>query len=79
MASSNPVPASGFIILDFGVILGGYCSDMTRTVHIGQPDEVSRKMYAAVLKAQLAGVDAEALEIQRNDDAEDVAAVGAGG
>ena len=33
---------------------------MTRTVHMGQPDEASRKMYAAVLMAQLAGVKAVA-------------------
>jgi len=25
----------GFVTLDFGVVLGGYCSDMTRTVHLG--------------------------------------------
>ncbi len=26
----------GFVTLDFGVILDGYCSDMTRTVHLGK-------------------------------------------
>jgi Xaa-Pro aminopeptidase len=60
VASSMPLPAAGFVILDFGVILGGYCSDMTRTVCMGQPDEASRKMYAAVLKAQLAAVESVA-------------------
>jgi Xaa-Pro aminopeptidase len=58
VASSAPIPAKGFVILDFGVILGGYCSDMTRTVHVGAMDEKSKKIYAAVRQAQEAGLDA---------------------
>ncbi|MCU1286990.1 MAG: Peptidase family protein [Acidobacteriales bacterium] len=57
VASQNPVPANGFVILDFGVILAGYCSDMTRTVHMGRPDKNAVKMYEAVLESQLAGID----------------------
>ena len=30
------LPRRGFVTLDFGVVLDGYCSDMTRTVHLGQ-------------------------------------------
>jgi Xaa-Pro aminopeptidase len=30
--------ARGFLTLDFGIILGGYCSDMTRTVFLGKPE-----------------------------------------
>lgn len=48
----------GFVILDYGVILGGYCSDMTRTVHVGDANKASRDLYAAVLEAQLAGIAA---------------------
>ena len=46
--------------LDFGVILDGYCSDMTRTVHLGKamPDE--RDVYDSVLEAQEAAVAAVA-------------------
>ncbi len=58
VASSNPISAKGFVILDFGVILGGYCSDMTRTVHMGAIDGKSQKIYDAVREAQQAGVDA---------------------
>jgi Xaa-Pro aminopeptidase len=58
VASSNPIPAKGFVILDFGVILGGYCSDMTRTVHVGAIDGKSQKIYDAVRAAQQAGIDA---------------------
>lgn len=58
VASASPIPAKGFVILDFGVILGGYCSDMTRTVHVGAIDGKSEKLYRAVQEAQLAGLDA---------------------
>src|SRR2546428_440020 len=32
-ASAEPIPAEGFVVCDFGVILAGYCSDMTRSVY----------------------------------------------
>src|SRR5258708_19074926 len=57
-ASSQLVPASGFIILDYGVILAGYCSDMTRTVHMGRVSGVRRRMYEAVKEAQIASIQA---------------------
>lgn len=43
-----------FLTLDFGAVKGGYCSDMTRTVVLGQPNERQREIYGIVLKAQLA-------------------------
>jgi Xaa-Pro aminopeptidase len=46
--------------MDFGVILHGYCSDMTRTVHLGKPKANERSAYEAVLEAQEAGVAAVA-------------------
>jgi len=55
-ASQAKVPARGFCILDFGVILAGYCSDMTRTLYVGAPDRRSAAMYDAVKEAQLAGI-----------------------
>jgi Xaa-Pro aminopeptidase len=48
----------GFVIFDYGVILGGYCSDMTRTVHVGRAEDQARRVYQAVLEAQLAGIAA---------------------
>jgi Xaa-Pro aminopeptidase len=44
--------------MDFGVILNGYCSDMTRTVHLGRPKADERATYEAVLEAQEAAVAA---------------------
>ncbi len=52
VASAHPIPRRGFAILDYGVILGGYCSDMTRTVCLGKPSTRQRDAYAAVLEAQ---------------------------
>ena len=47
-----------FLTMDFGCIYQGYCSDMTRTVAIGQPSDEMRRVYDAVLEAQLAGIAA---------------------
>lgn len=58
VASQNRLEGRGFVILDFGVILGGYCSDMTRTVYVGRPDKEAKRIYEAVLEAQLAGINA---------------------
>jgi Xaa-Pro aminopeptidase len=57
-ASSAPVPRRGYVVIDSGVILRGYCSDMTRTLHVGRVSRVERAWYNAVLEAQLAGVSA---------------------
>ena len=47
-----------FITMDFGCVVGGYCSDMTRTVAMGQPSEEMELVYNTVLKAQLTGIAA---------------------
>jgi Xaa-Pro aminopeptidase len=41
------------IIIDMGVRLGGYCSDLSRTLFLGQPDEQFDRIYDIVLTAQL--------------------------
>ncbi len=57
-ATAAQLPRKGFLTLDFGIILGGYCSDMTRTVYLGKPRTKERAAYEAVLQAQQAGVEA---------------------
>ena len=57
-ASDNSIPGRGFVVCDFGVILAGYCSDMTRTVHVGLPATAAREAYEAVREAQQAAVEA---------------------
>lgn len=47
-----------FVTMDFGCVVGGYCSDMTRTIAVGEPTEEMCFVYATVLKAQLAGIAA---------------------
>jgi Xaa-Pro aminopeptidase len=57
-ATNAKLPRRGFVVMDFGVVLGGYCSDMTRTVHLGKAKPGEREAYEAVLEAQEAGVAA---------------------
>ena len=54
----NAVVQKGdFVTLDFGTMINGYHSDMTRTVAVGEASEEMRKVYDTVLKAQLAGIE----------------------
>jgi Xaa-Pro aminopeptidase len=51
--------ARGDVIkLDFGAVVDGYHSDMTRTVAFGEPSERLRELYALVAAAQRAGSEA---------------------
>lgn len=47
----------GFLTMDFGAKLNGYCSDMTRTVVIGKADTRMKKLYNTVLEAQTSAID----------------------
>jgi len=73
-ATLAKIPRRGFVVLDFGVVLDGYCSDMTRTVHMGAARKGEREVYDAVLDAQeaalskvRAGVAAEAVDQAARD------------
>jgi Xaa-Pro aminopeptidase len=57
-ATTRPLPRRGFMTLDFGVILEGYCSDMTRTVFLGEPTKRERFTYDSVREAEEAAVAA---------------------
>ena len=51
--------ASGMLVtMDFGARVDGYCADLTRTVAVGQPDALQRRVYDAVLEAHLRAMDA---------------------
>jgi len=56
-ASTHLIPQQGFVVLDFGVILSGYCSDMTRTLYVGKPAARARRLYDVVREAQQAAID----------------------
>ena len=56
---SDRVFESGDLItIDFGVIIDGYCSDMTRTFMLGDATDKQREIYSSVLRAQEAGISA---------------------
>jgi Xaa-Pro aminopeptidase len=57
-ASAAKLPGRGFVVCDFGVILAGYCSDMTRTLHVGRPQAEAQRAYEAVKDAQQAALEA---------------------
>lgn len=46
------------VVLDLGVILGHYCSDITRTVFVGRAPQRIKTWYKAVFEAQAAAIEA---------------------
>ena len=46
-----------FITMDFGCRYDGYCSDMTRTVVLGEASSKQKEIYGIVLKAQMAALE----------------------
>jgi Xaa-Pro aminopeptidase len=56
--TSKRLRKNELVVLDLGVILGHYCSDMTRTVHVGRASSRVRAWYQAVLEAQRAAIAA---------------------
>lgn len=47
-----------FVTVDFGAMVNGYDSDMTRTFGIGHVSQKMKDVYSIVLEAQLTGIDA---------------------
>jgi len=44
--------AGDFVLIDFGCVVNGFCSDMTRTLVYGSASDWQRVVYNAVLRAQ---------------------------
>lgn len=51
IAGSRMLQAGDMVVLDFGARKGGYCSDMTRTVCVGQVSPQARAVFDAVREA----------------------------
>ena len=51
-ASNRAVERGDLIVIDFGAIFQGYCSDITRTVVAGEASQEQKKIYNIVLEAQ---------------------------
>jgi Xaa-Pro aminopeptidase len=59
--TDRAVAPGELVVIDFGAVVEGYCSDMTRTVCVGEPrGDVERRMVEVVAESQQAGVDAVA-------------------
>ncbi len=54
----NVIRSGDFVLMDFGCVYKGYCSDMTRTVAVGEPDPELKNIYDIVKTAQQTGLDA---------------------
>lgn len=46
------------IVIDMGAKVAGYCSDLSRSIAVGEPDETFNKIYDTVLGAQLTAINA---------------------
>ena len=70
-AADRPVRAGDFLLIDFGAIVDGYCSDITRTVVVGRATQEQRDVHdivrsaneraSALVRAGMSGKDADAL------------------
>ncbi len=56
--TDKPLGNNSAVTIDMGLIVDGYCSDMTRNFVVGTPDETYRRIHRIVRKAQLAGIAA---------------------
>ena len=56
-ADDTVIKAGEPIVIDMGAQVNGYCSDITRTVVVGEPDEMFHKIYSIVLGAQLTAIN----------------------
>ena len=52
---------TGFLTMDFGCVVDGYHSDMTRTVVLGRADAEMKRLYATVLEAQQRAIQSTAV------------------
>lgn len=58
IASNKIIEIGDIITLDFGCVYEGFCSDITRTISVGEPAGEIKKIYSIVLDAQVKAIDA---------------------
>jgi Xaa-Pro aminopeptidase len=56
--TTAPLRTGQLVVIDMGTFVDGYASDMTRMLFLGTPGARVKRVYAAVLEAQLAAIDA---------------------
>jgi Xaa-Pro aminopeptidase len=57
VATEKVIEKGEFVTLDFGAYYKGYCSDITRTISIGEPSEKLKEIYEIVREAQVRGMN----------------------
>ncbi|MGA4513610.1 M24 family metallopeptidase [Staphylococcus caledonicus] len=57
VASDKVIEQGDMITLDFGAYYEGYCSDITRTFAIGEPDPKMKEIYNIVLESQIKAIN----------------------
>ncbi|SDI95983.1 M24 family metallopeptidase [Salimicrobium halophilum] len=57
VASEKKIESGELVTLDFGALYKGYCSDITRTIAVGEISEKQKEIYSTVLEAQKAGMN----------------------
>ncbi|MFN8015183.1 MAG: Xaa-Pro peptidase family protein [Acidimicrobiia bacterium] len=55
--TDSKIQPNQMIVIDFGCIYDGYCSDMTRTISVGEVDDRQNELWQNVIDAQQMGVD----------------------
>ena len=55
--TDKKIEIGDFVTMDFGAVVNGYRSDMTRTVGVGSITKEQKTVYDTVLKAQKAAID----------------------
>jgi len=55
--SDRTIVEGDLVVIDFGAVVDGYCSDMTRTFAVGEIDPTERRMIEVVTEAQATGVE----------------------
>ena len=55
------------VVIDMGATYLGYCSDLSRTLIVGEPDETFRRVYDTVLRAQQAAEEKVAVGMTGGD------------
>lgn len=57
IATDKKICAGELVTIDFGAVYNGYCSDITRTIAVGKISSEHKKIYNAVLSAQIYGLE----------------------
>lgn len=67
VASDKIIENGDLVVLDFGCVVNGYTSDITRTIVVGNPSEEQKKIYSTVQKAQEIAMETVKADIKCNE------------